>query len=544
MLEENYYLANFLSLLAFVRKTYSGLLNDKEKLWHDEILAAGEAAQRLYVRLSNRRASAFRIGKLRYTEIGSIEEAACELQVRALADTNAPADLADLLPAFTKPELIKLLGLQNQRQVSRAQLEQHVIERQNLLDTQILQQADKWVSVLGLDAYAVYKLCFFGNCYQDMSEFVLRDLGVFNYEQYVIDAQSRVFQSREQLDAHLQYFSCVSAFEQLDQTDTDALLALNTELPPTNANDPHLIRRVDRLRNTIARQLERLDEPQQALSLYRCSAKPPSRERQVRLLMKLDRYADAQQLCDLILAKPVASEESQFVETISPKLHKKLGMTPPKKSTFRPVTSKLTLSSGDARVEMIARDFYAQFGDCFYVENSLVNGVLGLFIWDIIFAPKEGVFYNPFQSAPADFYQPDFTRERSDMLERRFDELRDPLRFSATVWETYESKKGLMNPLVNWQALSEELLSMALIRIPTDDWRVLFERILLDIRNHTSGLPDLILFPRVGSYEMLEIKGPGDAIQKNQRRWMAYFFEHRIPYRVVHIRWAKQASSV
>jgi len=193
-------------------------------------------------------------------------------------------------------------------------------------------------------------------------------------------------------------------------------------------------------------------------------------------------------------------------------------------------------------VESVAREFYSQYGDCFYVENTLINGVLGLFMWDIIFAPVNGVFYNPFQSIPADFYQKEFCENRAALISERFAELDDPLLFSARVWKFYESRNGTMNRLVNWQYMSEELLSLALSRIPVNDWRAFFNRMLKDLRSNTSGFPDLILFPKAGSYELLEIKGPGDAVQKNQRRWMQYFSEHRIAYRVVHVRWSNQSA--
>jgi len=221
--------------------------------------------------LSNRRAGVFRIGKLKYPEIESIDEAAAELVAHNLADTDPPSEISELLAAFTKPELLKLLDLAEQRQLSRPALEQHIIDRQQADDIVSLQQADRWIRNCGLDAYRVFKLCFFGNCYQDMSEFVLRDLGVFNYEQSPIDKQSRVFQSREQLNAHLQYFACVSALEDTDHADALALLAVDKALPNNKSYDAHLIRRVDRLRNAIARALERLNSFEEALALYQHS---------------------------------------------------------------------------------------------------------------------------------------------------------------------------------------------------------------------------------------------------------------------------------
>jgi len=160
-----------------------------------------------------------------------------------------------------------------------------------------------------------------------------------------------------------------------------------------------------------------------------------------------------------------------------------------------------------------------------------------LFIWDIVFANVPGAFFNPFQSAPSDLYHQEFVEKRRVLLDKRMQELDDPVRFAATVRKIYESRYGIANPLVRWHKLPEQLLSKALFRIPVEHWKSLFERLLMDLRENSSGLPDLILFPADGSYELIEIKGPGDAIQKNQRRWMRYFSEHDIPCRVVNVSW-------
>jgi hypothetical protein len=543
VLEHDYYLNNFLSLVRFVEKTYSSLLSQSEHDWLQAVLALNEPAQRLYIRLSARQASSFKLSKLRYDEIDSIDLAAKSLCDTGLAHAHPPGELTELLQAFTKPEIIKLLSLQDKRQLARADLLEYIIQENNEAHIVSLQQADQWITVKGHAEYAIFKLCFFGNCYQDMSEFVLRDLGVFNYEPYRIDAQSKVFHTRDQLAAHLAYFDCADIFEQLDQSSPRELIDLAEQLPHAQKTDHQLLRRVDRLRNRIARQLERLDCLDEALGLYSQSDRVPARERRVRILAQQERFSEALVLCHEIKSCPLAEEELTFLDVMLPRLHKQLNMSASKVPRFRPVTVRVTLSKGDGRVEMVAQKFYSQYGECHYVENALINGVFGLFIWDIIFAPVSGVFYNPFQSAPADFYLPEFIAKRQTMLDERFLELQDSVQFAARVWENYESRRGIMNPLVNWRNLNDSLLTQALVKIPLHDWRSLFNRLLLDLRNHTSGLPDLILFPNSGSYELLEIKGPGDVIQSNQRRWMAYFNEHRIPYRVVHIKWAAEKST-
>jgi len=46
------------------------------------------------------------------------------------------------------------------------------------------------------------------------------------------------------------------------------------------------------------------------------------------------------------------------------------------------------------------------------------------------------------------------------------------------------------------------------------------------------------LFPDCGSYQLLEVKGPGDRLQDNQKRWIRAFERFGIPYRVVNVAWS------
>jgi hypothetical protein len=40
---------------------------------------------------------------------------------------------------------------------------------------------------------------------------------------------------------------------------------------------------------------------------------------------------------------------------------------------------------------------------------------------------------------------------------------------------------------------------------------------------------------------LIEVKGPGDRLQDNQIRWLAYCVQHGMPVRVVDVRWTDEA---
>jgi hypothetical protein len=53
-------------------------------------------------------------------------------------------------------------------------------------------------------------------------------------------------------------------------------------------------------------------------------------------------------------------------------------------------------------------------------------------------------------------------------------------------------------------------------------------------------MPDLIHFPDAGGYQWVEVKGPGDRLQQNQQRWLAFFAEHTIPHQVIYVQWSNR----
>ena len=546
-LPDDYYLSNFHALAGYVYETYHDLLHAEERDWYSCFNNCDEPSQRLYVRLLTRKATVFRISRLRYPEISDLHSAADQLSDRCLGVVLPPTSMHELIAAFTKPELLKLLQLNEFRSSSRPELVDRILDfDEKVLDKyrETLQSADHWLSIKGHSYWNLYTLCFFGNLYQDSSEFVLRDLGAVTYESYELAPDCRAFTSRAQIDAHMKYFECVTLLETVNKTSAEEHKNLLTHMPLSIQGDSQLTRRLDRLRNRIARQLERLGDTDAALQLFEQSQYPPARERRVRILLAEENLDEANIIIDDMAMKPMSESELQVANRLR-KQWAKISDTPVKtEKRFRPETSTLTLSQSALRVELETQKFYSKMGDCFYTENELVNGVLGLFIWDIIFSPIAGVFYNPFQHAPSDFYSSEFRETRSDKLTARFNEIDDSLRFSARIMENYETHWGKSNPLIRWHGISYELLSLALQRIPAEHWRAMFDRILNDPRENMAGFPDLILFR--GSdlyYEFIEVKGPGDTVQQNQLRWMKYFYDLRIPCRVVNVRWAEVSSS-
>ena len=591
-ISEDYYLINFEQLIQFVSDSYADLLSTEERSFYTEFTALPENARRLYIRLLCRSRNEFRADKLNYPEINDIDEAITTLQsqgffgVNELSDrvdsTLAYSTLADSvdqwLPLFTKLELLTfssvdpaLSQFKNQR---RDKLVSYLTDT---VDPQVLHAIVSSVMLLTVkraDVFLIYRLCFFGNLYQDMTDFVLRDLGVMVFEDYPITSENRAFQHRSQIDAHLLYYRKLDeAADLLDAAElpeggVDHIEAWCDTLPTTDSFDQTLKRRVDRLRNRVARQLERLDQPECALRLYAQSDYPPARERRARLYSALNRYDESLQVCADMVANPLTDAESEFAREFSHRVTRRAnrdtkeedratenipGNGTPKKGKglpgkHQPITYTITLphpqtvvldeGARPPTVEQLCAAHFSEDGLCLYTENTLFNAVTGMVFWDCMFAPVQGAFYNPFQVGPADFADPGFYRRRQSLIEAKLQTLNSISKVAAHISWCLEHKVGRANPLVQWRYLSSDLLTHALDTIPLDHWLAIFKRILKDPKHNRSGLPDLIHFPAAGGYCLVEVKGPGDRLQKNQLAWMTHFAEHGIPHQLCHVVWA------
>jgi hypothetical protein len=550
-LPETYYLDNVLTLFEHVRRVYGDLLETRQLAFLDDFAALSDDASKLCIRLLNRSHDCYRRGKLDYREIESLDAAIAELAQQGFIELNGDIDRPGLLALYTLPELRAQMGVgqltDGSGKLRRSELEALLLEQDDDAFFERLPQTDDLLRLCCRDEYQLCQMLFFGNLNQSMTDFVLNDLGLYQYENYLIDPEHRPYRNNAEIQQHWQLYQLQTLFELGDSSDRVKLRELCRLVPTGIDKQAPGFRKSEQLRYEIARQLERLGDLKTASKLYRQCLLPPSRERSARIAAQRDRPQEALELCQHIITQPLDEQELQFACQFALRLCKRHGYDEPAAAaqlciTHQPQIVELELDYHES-VETAVADHYrdAEAGShCTYVENSLFNGVLGLLLWDVIFAPLPGAFYNPFQYRPSDFYAHDFFARRQQLLSHSWDSINDNDDIWRIVQQRWQQKQGLMNPLVNWQGLELDLLRLALERIEHAHWRVIFERILLDLRNNRAGFPDLVHFPAAGGYCLVEVKGPGDNLQKNQQRWMQYFAGHDIPHQLARVTWRKR----
>ncbi|MFT4820709.1 MAG: hypothetical protein ACI8PP_002261 [Candidatus Pseudothioglobus sp.] len=555
-----YYRDNVAFLFKFVLQRYADLLTPVERAYGEQFFQLSLPAQRFYVRLALRKGPLFRSDKLQYSEIPDIASVAIELIEAGYLSQGENASFDALLHLLVKPELSRFRAFATADVSPLADSSRETLV-DNLLVNSNAAALRGFINFhiyepLQLPTLRLFRLLFFGNLHQDFTEFVLNDLGILPYEDYAIDQETRFFDRRELLEQANTLAELRDQARMVIEAGSVAGLQIFTdELPQKVA--PELQRRLDKINNRVARQLERYGDSTTALQLYVRTTTGIARERRIRLLANNPKHwAEALDLCAQILIAPEDESEHDFAANFATRLYRKFDAQEPASPNFPSQPAQYFAAKANAipaclvreisvikiperRVELLVADYFEALGDrVFYVENTLLPSIFGLAYWDIIFAPVRGAFFNPFQRGPADLFTGDFCVQRRVALQNRLAELATIDDLRQRVLATQQLKAGRVNPFVHWGGLSSELLENCFAQIPIADFHAIFQRLLADPRANRSGFPDLIVFPAAGGYRLAEVKGPNDKLQTNQIRWLSCFSKCGILHEVVNVSWA------
>lgn len=496
------------------------------------------------VRLLSRKGRWFRSDKLNYVEISDLNTALQELSTSGFIALSHPTEQHDLvisnvelgLHLLTKPELLSAFpSLKNNKTVKKDELlallhHQPFDQFQNL--------SFDCIYVVESQVIDVLLLLFFANTYQDLSQFVLSDLGLNTFENYPLSKQRRFFTSRDQLYQLLQMRDVQRLYSEGDRKDGEFLELLLNSIP-AESDHRSIARKRSRLINDIARDLERLNINDQAIFWFRQSTLPPSRERLARIY---DKQGELDLMCDIVTKMKAAPSDVSELE-VAAKLEQRLlrkQMLSTKKGhkvsrTIKPNCKeiKLELDLSQTRVELAVKQHFEDQGwDVYFSENSFLCGLFGLAFWEVIFADVEGAFINRYQHRPLDLYHSDFVDKRAEQVEAVFQTIsKHGLNHLLNI---YDQKRGIANPFVHWNYFSRSLVEHSMEAIPNALIVDLFKVILSDLKLFRTGMPDLITF-KDKEFHWVEVKGPGDKLQDNQWRWIKEFERLSVPFSVCYV---------
>jgi hypothetical protein len=196
-LHATYYWDHFQYVISYVKKHYSKILSEDESTFIQHYQALSMPAQCLYLRLSSRSPTWFRVDKLNYSEIPTIEIACYILESSGFLYFLRPDSedsLPSLLSIFNRKECSELaITISNEYRIPTSYSKSEAIDylSQNLPRKKLLEALiacyGPLVRPMQTEIFEFIQFLFFGSTSRDMTDFVVRDLGHRQYMEVAED---------------------------------------------------------------------------------------------------------------------------------------------------------------------------------------------------------------------------------------------------------------------------------------------------------------------------------------------------------------------
>ncbi|KAJ6589891.1 VRR-NUC domain-containing protein [Mycena vulgaris] len=193
---------------------------------------------------------------------------------------------------------------------------------------------------------------------------------------------------------------------------------------------------------------------------------------------------------------------------------------------------------GPVNVETRALEYYENLGfKGFHSETQILTTLFALLFWDIIFAQVPGAFETPWQTAPLDIAEDSFYYARRDRIEKRLDEIEKGQ--ARTILEDNDDRHREKKTFcigVSWQMCGRDELVEIVECLGGSALSSICRLFCEDYGGQSSGVPDLIVWnPDTKECKFVEVKGPGDSLQENQKLWSDALLTARCAVEVCHV---------
>lgn len=520
---DDYYQNNFIEVFDFVLNQHQALLSTELARALHQFLLANDDAQRLFARLLTRKGPIFFEHTLDYREVSNAQQALDDLTNRGLILRCGQVPAEWLLNQLKKADLLTLFAstAARQRSASKEAIKDRILGLYpDARICRVVAQHQPWCTVSEPSRWQLVQLLYFGGSGKDWSAHIRRDLGQIRYES--VELSKSRFPDRDSLLSYLDERELQGRIYRLDEHPSllSGLIEAFRE-PPSSAVAKRL-----RQRNVL--RLGKWCEQQQAwddaLRVYPNAEIPPARERQVRILVKQGALERSQRLLADIAAQPLSATELIFSQRFGRR-----------GQGFQPQVTTWPIEDTPENVEQyVLETLTAQGGWGVHSENALVKTLAGLMYWDAVFAPEPGAFTNPFQAGPHDLMAHEFAGQRSPLL-AQIEALSDSA-LTEHLLAISQAKRGIANPLVSWGLLEAIPLQQWLDALPLSWIRQLCHFLIRNLADYRKGFPDLFVVHPDGTPELVEVKGPTDQLQPQQRAWFEVFANLNVRARVIKLK--------
>ncbi|KAF7351105.1 Fanconi-associated nuclease [Mycena sanguinolenta] len=154
-------------------------------------------------------------------------------------------------------------------------------------------------------------------------------------------------------------------------------------------------------------------------------------------------------------------------------------------------------------------------------ETQILTTLFGLLFWDIIFAEVPGAFETPWQTGPLDIGEDSFYYARQQLIEERLRKINNgEAPTILTRHDELHREKKTCCIGVHWDFCERQDLLEIVECLGGDALSSICRLFCEDYDGRHSGGPDLIVWnPETKECKFVEVKGPGDSLQENQKLW-------------------------
>ncbi|KAF8048759.1 hypothetical protein N665_2413s0002 [Sinapis alba] len=575
------YQMNFNVLVQEVLRSCSHLLTTDEKAFLESFPSLSEDSQRLFIRLYTRKGPWFRLSNISYPEVSDSLQAMKDLT--GMGFMTSVEDANDLSYQMMK-EITELLNVTELRDIlsmnkvfSRGSRKRDLINslcsyyndgtRQNI-GTMILERTGLCAKISSTAESLIWRVerLFFLNREQDLSSFVLLDLGIIKYPTYKCIDSEQIFSNRTKLLAYEEAIEVAQLMdESLDSEDSGIVLKCimiaETRISSSSSESAlfncftapwvyskmvllgvsflenqkrynqavYLLRRLLSCFNCDGRRgywtvrlstdLEHMGRPNESLSVAEQGLLDPWVRAGSRIAL---------QRRILRLAKPPRRWKTPtFPNLIDNKIPE---VTIQGRSLNCEVGMKNRFYGEDGEqcgVEQLALQYYNGEGGGWqgmHTESSIWLTIFSLLMWDILFSDVPGVFQTRFQTAPLDLDTESFYLTRKETIESQLEKVANGMAEEILII-SYETHRGTACRGVAWERFSLEELRAAVACVGGKCVASLCRYLAQDYRSWCSGMPDLLLWRfKENGYEgeakLVEVKSEKDRLSEQQRAWL------------------------
>ncbi|XP_073007594.1 fanconi-associated nuclease 1 homolog isoform X2 [Typha latifolia] len=607
------YQMNFCLMIKEVMSNHAHLFTDKEKSFIGSFNSLSGDAQRLFIRLYSRKGPWFRMSNILYTEISDpllgIEELQVAGYIYLLCDTEDPFgyDIEEVLDLLSISELRELLRMELPKEGIKCTRRKELVAvlfsaykngKCQLLPKITLGRTGTCVRISSTSDEVLWRIqrLFFLNGEQDLSSFLLVNLGLMKFPDYMSHVSHQIFQRRSNF---LEYEEAIQVAQIMDESLDDNNMEMVSrcislsdtrmgtisieQAPLTSESRPTFFSvfsaawvysKVLTVGVSVYEREHRYEDAIRLLKSLLSRITSDNRRGYWTLRLSVDlehmgHFNESLSVAEKGVLDPWVRAGSKIaVQKRAVRLSKppRRWRTPSYADSInkkikevnvrgRPLNCEVGVKNlfygydGEiCRVEQLALQYYAEEGGWqgVHSESGIWMTIFGLLMWDVIFSNVPDVFRSKFQIAPLDLDTDDFYESRKSLIESHLKRIYEGMaeEILITSWDLHV---GTTCRGVNWERHPLSDLRAVVSCIGGRCLASLCRHLSLDYRSWSTGMPDLLLWrfhkeSSNGEAKLVEVKGPRDRLSEQQRAWMLVLMDSGFNTEVCKILFARSEA--